>query len=96
MSRVNVVADTLSELSNTLKVENEKLLEIVSNIANETINYEDMLISDAGELFRRFMIEEQEKEKNRILLSNQEIADKLLYISNIYRDTDVEIGGLMK
>ena len=96
MSRVNVVADTLSELSNTLKVENEKLLEIVSNIANETINYEDMLISDAGELFRRFMIEEQEKEKNRILLSNQEIADKLLDISNIYRDTDVEIGGLMK
>ena len=68
MDKVYVTAETLSDLSNVLKTESEKLLDIVSNISQATINYEEMLISDAGELFRSFMVQEQEKEKNKKIM----------------------------
>ena len=96
MNKVNVTAVTLSDLSNVLKTENEKLLDIVSNISQTTIDYEAMLISDAGELFRSFMVQEQEKEKNKIIKNNEEIADKLFDFSNIYTETKDRIGDLVK
>ena len=96
MDKVYVTAETLSDLSNVLKTESEKLLDIVSNISQATINYEEMLISDAGELFRSFMVHEQEKEKNKIIKNNEEIADKLLDFSNIYIETKDRIGDLVK
>ncbi len=96
MDKVSVTAETLSDLSNVLKTESEKLLDIVSNISQATINYEEMLISDAGELFRSFMVQEQEKEKNKIIKNNEEIADKLFDFSNIYIETKDRIGDLVK
>ena len=96
MDKVYVTAETLSDLSNVLKTESEKLLDIVSNISQATINYEEMLISDAGELFRSFMVQEQEKEKNKIIKNNEEIADKLFDFSNIYTETKDRIGDLVK
>ena len=96
MSKIVVDANTLIELSKSVKDNNEKLLNIVNNIKNTTIKYNNMLISDAGELFKDIMIKEQEKEQEKIILNNQIIADKLSSFGIIYSDTDKKIGDLMR
>ena len=96
MDKLKVDANTLAELSEKVKIENEKLKDIVSKISQLTVNNEEMLISDAGELFKTFMIGQQEKEIEEIENNNILIAEKLLTFSNIYDNTNEEIGGLVK
>lgn len=96
MDKLLVSYNTLKDLSEFLKQENEKLYDIVENIKNVTIQHHDMLISEAGELFGKYMVSQQDEEKSQILLNNQDIADKLLSFSDIYNDTDGKIGELMK
>ena len=95
MGKILVSYGTLKDLSEFLKEENEKLSGIVENIKNVTIQYQDMLISDAGELFQQYMVSQQNEEQSKIVSYNQNVADKLLISSNIYSDTDSEIGGLL-
>ena len=96
MDKIKVESTTLVELSAKVKSENDKLLQIVSDIKNMTINYQDMLISDAGKLFCDVVVKEQENMAKEILQNNLDIADKLTSFSEIYDDTNTKIGGLFK
>ena len=95
MNKICVEPDTLINLSKVLKNQNTRLLEIVSDITNITSKYEDMLISDAGELFKKTIIKDQEDEKNKILLNNVDIGDRLLSFANIYQETNDKIKELV-
>lgn len=96
MDKVKVESNTLKELAEKVRVENEKLKDIVSNISQLTINNQEILISDAGELFRQFIVQEQEKEKEQIILNDSLISEKLSTFSSIYDNTNEKIGGLIK
>ncbi len=96
MSEIKVDISTLRNLSNEVRTENEKLINIISDISKYTLEYQNMLISDAGELYREFVINDIEKEKEKILANNVEIADKLSSISDIYEEVKEDIGGMMK
>ena len=96
MNGVKVEFETLTEVSETVKAANEKMMSIVSFIKSVSMDYQDMMISDAGTLFNEVIVKEQNSEKEKIEFYNQEIVDKLANISSIYSETCDKIGGLIK
>ena len=96
MNSIKVEFTTLKEVSELVKVANDKMTNILSYITNVSIDYQDMMISDAGNLFHEVIIKEQNTEKEKIMLYNQEIVNKLSDISKIYSETYNKIGELMK
>ena len=96
MNGVKVEFETLTEVSEIVKAANEKMMGIVSFIKSVSMDYQDMMISDAGTLFNEVIIKEQNSEKEKIELYNQEIVDKLADFSNIYSETYGNIEELIK
>ena len=77
MDKIIVDPLTLKNLSNFLSIQNEKIGEIIKRIDDTNREYQDMLISNTGELFWKVMLKEQEQIKNEIALSNQKLMKEL-------------------
>lgn len=96
MDKIIVDPLTLKNLSNFLSIQNEKIGEIIKRIDDTNREYQDMLISNTGELFWKVMLKEQEQIKNEIALSNQNIVEKLSLFSDIYKDAYDKINEGVK
>ena len=96
MDKIIVDPLTLKNLSNFLSIQNEKIGEIIKRIDDTNREYQDMLISNTGELFWKVMLKEQEQIKNEIALSNQNITEKLSLFSDIYKDAYDKINEGVK
>lgn len=96
MDKIIVDPLTLKNLSNFLSIQNEKIGEIIKRIDDTNREYQDMLISNTGELFWKVMLKEQEQIKNEIAFSNQNITEKLSLFSDIYKDAYDKINEGVK
>lgn len=96
MDKIIVDPLTLKNLSNFLSIQNEKIGEIIKRIDDTNREYQDMLISNTGELFWKVMMKEQKQIKNEIALSNQNITEKLSLFSDIYKDAFDKINEGVK
>ncbi len=96
MGKITVDTGTLLKLSDKVKKNNNKLLSIVTDIKDMTVYYNDMLISDAGELFKEVVIKEQEQEQKKILENDQLIAEKLSSFAKIYGEAFSKIERMTK
>ena len=91
MGRVAVNFESISKFEKQMKDNSMKLVDILELMKNDSVQYEEMIESKAGDLYKEVMIRELEKEKNIIMNNSEEISKRLSWITNSYRDMFEEI-----
>ena len=97
MEKTLVNIESINAFKDSILQENEKLIEIIEKMNEESIKYSSMVNNKSGNLYKEVMIRELQKEKENILNDNEEIKRKFTEIIKIYEkvvnETSKSVGA---
>jgi len=84
---VIVNAESVKEFGNKIIEENNKLLDIVIKMYNDSLRYVDMVDNKAGNLYKEVMLRELLKEREKIINGNAILDKTFKDIYETYSET---------
>ena len=88
MGKVMVNYSTVMEFSKKFKVESKKLDDILANMRQVCINFQDMVDTNAGNLYKEVMINELEKERDLLNKTSEKISKEFENYANLFKEKD--------
>lgn len=84
MKDIKVDILTVDEFGKKIKEESQKLVNILDNMKNDTLKYDDMIDSKTGNLYKETMHKVLDEEKKRLEEKGTYVGNKFITAANEY------------
>lgn len=91
MKEIVIDSNSIKTFANAIKVEEEKLIDIITNIRRDSSDLNTILNSEAGVLFQNSIDEVLTREEAVIKNNIDEFSSTLIKISNIYNEVNDKV-----
>ncbi len=91
MGKITVDCQSIREFGKKIKEESNQLVDILELMKKDSLTYEKMIDSNAGNLYKEVMLRELEKEKEIIKKNSEEWLKELTWIADTYNEMIEEI-----
>lgn len=91
MKEIVIDSNSIKTFANAIKVEEEKLIDIITNIRRDSSDLNTILSSEAGVLFQNSVDEVLTREEAVIKNNIDEFSSTLTKISNIYNEVNDKV-----
>ncbi len=91
MKEIVIDSNSIKTFANAIKVEEEKLIDIITNIRRDSSDLNTILSSEAGVLFQNSIDEVLTREEAVIKNNIDEFSSTLIKISNIYNEVNDKV-----
>lgn len=92
----HIDANSIKLFGDKIIKENNKLLDIIMKMYDDSIKYDDMVNNKAGNLYKEVMLQVLLKEKEKITNNNEELNRIYTNIYNTYTDTINKISSSVR
>ena len=97
MGKMLVDIESINIFRENIISENNKLLEVINEMYEDSIKYERMVDNKSGNLYKEVMLRELQKEKETIINNNETLQKLFTEISSIYKsavdETQKSVGA---
>ena len=92
----HIDANSIKVFGDKIIEENNKLLEIITKMYDDSVKYDDMVNNKAGNLYKEVMLKVLLKEKEKITSNNEELNKIYTNIYNTYTDVINDISSSVR